>query len=105
VLWLATTPCEQWPASVKAFGSVTLLFVLGGAWLIHEHLAARGIGSNLTFTYWPGAIASLTTVTHLTVAATAAVACCHNSARRSRLLSGALAAILLLAVLATRGAQ
>jgi hypothetical protein len=103
VVWAFSTPPAAWPSSVKACGAVTVLFLVGGYWLVHEQLIARGHANNLTYTFWPNAIASVWTMAHCLILVTAAAAA-GRTPSRSRVLGGAVVLLLLATIMVSRGA-
>lgn len=104
IAWCVVVPRRAWPTTFRAAAFCTGLFVLGGLWLLHMHLTARGQANQLAYTYWPGAVASGWIVGQLLVAVTATLAACRDELR-GRVMGFAMVLLLFSAALLSRGGR
>lgn len=94
LVWCFVVPRDRWPASVPAFGLVTLFLAALAVWLNVQLVAARGNEQFLQIYQWPKGMAAAWMIGQAGAAATIAAAAARQEVQ-SRVTAGLVAVLLI----------
>ncbi len=97
LLWCFVVPRDRWPASVPAFGLVTLWLAALAVWLNLQLVAARGQEQFLHYYQWPKGMAAAWMIAQAGAAATVAAASARQEIQ-SRVTAALMAVLLIVSV-------